>query len=126
MKFGVAFHTAYFGTDPDAIAAYAQHAEAYGFDSFYMSEHVGMHKGAKLGGVTFDPTVSFADPLEVLAFVAARTERIHLRTAILHLPLHHPVMLANRLATIGVLPKGRTRLLPAGLGSLPGESRRLR
>ena len=47
MKFGVAFHTAYFGTDPDAIAAYAQHAEACGFESFYMSEHVAMYKGAE-------------------------------------------------------------------------------
>ncbi len=57
MKFGVAFPTAYFGADPDAIAAYAQHAEACGFESFYMSEHVAMYKGAELGGVVFDPTV---------------------------------------------------------------------
>src|SRR5258708_3484805 len=129
MEFGVAFHTAYFGTDPDAIAAYAQHAEACGFDSFHMSEHVAMYKGAKLGGVTFDPTF-FADPLEVLAFVAARTERILLGTAILQLPLHqlplhHPVMLAKRLATIDVLSIGRMRLLTVGLGSLPGESEAL-
>jgi len=122
MKFGVAFHTAYFGADPDAIAAYAQHAEACGFESFYMSEHVAMYKGAQLGGVTFDPTVAFADPLEVLAFVAARTGRILLGTAILQLPLHHPVMLAKRLATIDVLSKGRMRLLTVGLGSLAGES----
>src|SRR5258708_14216237 len=121
MKFGVAFHTAYFGTDPDAIAAYAQHAEACGFDSFHMSEHVARYKGAKLGGVTFDPTVSFADPLEVLAFVAARTERILLGTAILQLPLHHPGMLAKRLPTIDVLSIGSMRLLTLGLGSLPGE-----
>src|SRR5260370_37999359 len=99
MKFGVAFHTAYFGTDPDAIAAYAQHAEACGFDSFYMSEHVAMHKGAKLGGVTFDPTVSFADPLEALAFVAAMTERIHLGTANLPLTRHHTAMLTKLHAT---------------------------
>jgi len=122
MKFGVAFHTAYFGADPDAIAAYAQHAEACGFESFYMSEHIAMYKGAKLGGVALDPTVAFADPLEVLAFVAARTERILLGTAILQLPLHHPVMLAKRLATIDVLSKGRMRLLTVGLGALAGES----
>src|SRR5258708_22978579 len=103
MKFGVAFHTAYFGTDPDAIAAYAQHAEACGFDSFHMSEHVAMYKGAKLGGVTFDPTVSFADPLEVLAFVAAGTERIPLLTAILQLALHHPLMLCKPLAPLRVI-----------------------
>jgi probable F420-dependent oxidoreductase len=122
MKFGVAFNTAYFGVDPDAIAAYAQHAEACGFESFYMSEHVALYKGAQLGGAAIDPTLAIADPLEVLAFVAARTERILLGTAILQLPLHHPVMLAKRLATIDVLSKGRMRLLSIGLGSLPGES----
>src|SRR5260370_6754276 len=125
MKLGGAFHPAYFGTDPDAIAAYAQPAEACGFASFHMSEHVAMYKGGKLGGVPFDPTVSFADPLEVLAFVAARTERILLGTAILQLPLHHPVMLAKRLATIDVLSIGCMRLLTLGLGSLPGESEAL-
>src|SRR5258708_39891462 len=90
-----------------------------------MSEHVAMDKGAKLGGVTFDLTVFFADPLEVLGFVAARTERILLGTAILQLPLPHPVMLAKRLATIDVLSIGRMRLLTLGLGSLPGESEAL-
>src|SRR5260370_17321267 len=99
--------------------------DTVGFDSFHMSEHVAMYKGAKLGGVTFDPTVSFADPLEVLAFVAARTERILLGTAILQLPLHHPVMLAKRLPTIDVLSIGRMRLLTLGLGSLPRESEAL-
>jgi alkanesulfonate monooxygenase SsuD/methylene tetrahydromethanopterin reductase-like flavin-dependent oxidoreductase (luciferase family) len=67
MKFGVAFHTAYFGTDPDTIAAYAQHAEACDFESFYMSEHFALYKGAKLGGVAFDPTVAIADPRQVVA-----------------------------------------------------------
>ncbi|HVC77515.1 MAG TPA: TIGR03619 family F420-dependent LLM class oxidoreductase [Candidatus Micrarchaeaceae archaeon] len=122
MKFGVAFHTAYFGVDPDVIAAYAQHAEACGFESFYMSEHVAMHRGSKVGGVALDPTVAIADPLEVLTFIAAKTQRILLGTAILQLPLHHPVMLAKRLATIDVLSKGRMRLLTVGLGALAGES----
>ena len=122
MKFGVAFNTAYFGTDPEVIAGYAQHAEACGFESFYMSEHVALYKGAQLGGAAIDPTVAIVDPLEVLAFVAARTERILLGTAILQLPLHHPVMLAKRVATIDVLSKGRMRLLTIGLGSLAGES----
>ena len=34
MKFGVVYHTAFHGYDPDAIIAYAKHAEDCGFESF--------------------------------------------------------------------------------------------
>jgi len=50
------------------------------------------------------------DPLDLLAFLAARTERLVLATGILVLPLHHPVVLAKRLATIDVVSGGRVRL----------------
>jgi hypothetical protein len=33
MKFGVVFHGGYLGVDPDAIIAYAKHAEYSGFES---------------------------------------------------------------------------------------------
>jgi probable F420-dependent oxidoreductase len=50
------------------------------------------------------------DPLELLAFLAARTERIVLGTGILVAPIHDPVVLAKRLATIDVVSGGRMRL----------------
>lgn len=110
------------GADPDNMAAIARHAEACGFESFYVPEHIALYPGARTGGMEFPPSLVVADPLECLSFVAAATERILLGTAVLLLPYHHPVVLAKRLATIDLLSKGRMRLLTIGLGTLPGEA----
>jgi alkanesulfonate monooxygenase SsuD/methylene tetrahydromethanopterin reductase-like flavin-dependent oxidoreductase (luciferase family) len=107
MQFGVAYHTAFHGYDPDAIIAYAKHAEDCVFESFFMPEHVVGYLGATFGSVPMDPSLPFVDPLQGLGFVAAATERILLGTSALQLPYHHPVTLAKRLATIDVLSKGR-------------------
>ena len=123
MKFGVSYNTGAYGVvDPDAMIAVARHAEACGFESFYVPEHVALYPGASFGAVTFPADLPVADPLECLSFVAAVTERILLGTGVLLLPYHQPVVLAKRLATIDLLSKGRMRLLSIGVGSLPGEA----
>jgi probable F420-dependent oxidoreductase len=53
------------------------------------------------------------DPLETLSFLAARTSTIRLGTSVIAAPLHPPVVLARRLATLDVLSGGR---LIVGLG----------
>ena len=123
MKFGVSYNTGAYGVvDPDAMIAVARHAEACGFESFYVPEHVALYPGASFGAVTFPADLPVADPLECLSFVAAVTDRILLGTGVLLLPYHQPVVLAKRLATIDLLSKGRMRLLSIGVGSLPGEA----
>ena len=123
MRFGLAYNTAYYGADPDLMAATARHAETCGFESFYMAEHIVMYPGATLPGyVPLPPDLAVADPLECLAYVAAATSTLVLGTAVLLLPYHHPVVLAKRLATIDVLSRGRMSLLTVGLGVLPGEA----
>ncbi|SHN44396.1 TIGR03619 family F420-dependent LLM class oxidoreductase [Cryptosporangium aurantiacum] len=122
MKFGVSYSTATAGTDPDRLVGFARHAEASGFESFYVNEHLVLYPGAKIGPMALPPTLPFADPLDCLSFVAASTERILLGTAVLLLPYRHPVVLAKRLATIDTLSKGRMRLLTVGVGTLPGEA----
>ena len=122
MKFGVMYNTAANGTDPDALLAFARHAEDCGFESFYTPEHVALYPGASVGPVSFPPDLPVADPLECLSFVAAVTERILLGTGVLLLPYHQPVVLAKRLATIDLLSKGRMRLFSIGVGALPGEA----
>lgn len=116
------YNTGIYGADPGNMAAIARHAEAYGFESFYVAEHIALYPGATGGGIAFPPSLAVADPLECLSFVAAATERILLGTAVLLLPYHHPVVLAKRLATIDVLSRGRMRLLTVGVGVLPGEA----
>ena len=123
MKFGLAYNTAHYGSDPDLMAAAARHAEGCGFESFYMSEHIVMYPGAALPGYPPLPAdLAVADPLDCLAYVAASTSTLLLGTAVLLLPYHHPVVLAKRLATIDVLSRGRMSLLTIGLGVLPGEA----
>lgn len=122
MRFAVSYSTPLHGTDPDRLIGYAQHAEACGFEGLYVPEHVVLYPGATVGAVEMPPSLPYADPLDLLAFVAAATDRLLLGTGVLLLPYHHPVVLAKRLATIDVLSKGRMRLLTVGLGGLPGEA----
>src|SRR3954467_13902908 len=122
MKFGLSYNTGFLGNDPDLLVAAARHAEACGFESFYVPEHIALYPGAAMGTFTIPATTPVADPLQCLSFVAAVTTRILLGTGVLLLPYHHPVALAKRLATLDVLSKGRMRLLTVGVGALPGEA----
>lgn len=122
VKFGLSYNTGFLGNDPDLMAAAARHAEACGFESFYVPEHIALYPGAGLGAAVIPATTPVADPLQCLGFVAAVTSRLLLGTGVLLLPYHHPVALAKRLATLDVLSKGRMRLLTVGVGALPGEA----
>ena len=51
----------------------------------------------------------FFDTFSLLAFLAARTERVRLFPAVANLPLRHPAMLAKEAATIDVLSGGPVR-----------------
>ncbi|WP_433729057.1 LLM class F420-dependent oxidoreductase [Nocardia sp. CA-129566] len=125
MKFGISYSTPYYGTDPDRLMAFAQHAEACGFESIYLPDHIALYPGAQVGALEMPSTLPFPDPLDCLSFVAAATRRILLGTGVLLLPYRHPVVLAKRLATIDLLSKGRMRLLTVGLGTLPREAQAL-
>src|SRR5688572_20635062 len=122
MKFALAYNTAALGTDPDAITAVARCAEESGFESIYLTEHIVFHPGATMHGMEVHPTTAVADPLESLAFIAARTERLLLGTGVLLLPYRHPVVLAKQLATIDLLSKGRLRNVTVGLGVVEREA----
>lgn len=59
--------------------------------------------------------VPMPDPLELLSFVAGATRRLRLGTAVVVAPLHSPVVLAKRAATLDLLSEGRL-LLGLGIG----------
>jgi probable F420-dependent oxidoreductase len=104
-----------FPTDPLVVTEVAQAAEANGFDSIWVGEHVVMspreaYPGADQNRLGPSPTGSLPDPLDWLTFAAAVTDTILLGTCILILPLHNPLILAKRLATIDQLSGGRMRL----------------
>jgi probable F420-dependent oxidoreductase len=64
-------------------------------------------------GLLPEPYKHSLDPLDSLAFAAARTKKIGLGTSVLDLPYYNPVLLARRLTTVDVLSRGR---LKVGLG----------
>lgn len=125
MRFAASYSTAFNGTDPDRLVAFARHAEKCGFEALYVQDHIALYPGADYGAGELPPTLPYFDPLDCLAFVAATTRHILLGTGVLRLPYRHPVDLAKRLATVDVLSRGRMRLLTVGLGALPGEARAL-
>ena len=113
--------------DPDWVAGFARHVEACGFDGLVVVEHtvvVADYQAAypydSSGRMDVPSDCDLPDPLELLAFVAAVTDRIALATGVLVLPNHHPVMLAKRAATLDRLSGGRLRLC-VGMGWMREE-----
>lgn len=63
---------------------------------------------------------NMSDPLTLLAAVAARTDELRVGTGIFQLPFHHPVRVAEQVATVDELSGGRVSLA-VGLGWWPLE-----
>lgn len=119
MKLGLALPTAGSGASPETIAAVAEGAERIGLDSVWTFERLmrPIDGAVPVGGGGAVPLPEsygcVYDPLETLAYVAARTSRIMLGTSVLDALLHSPIVLARRLATLDRLSGGR---LVAGVG----------
>jgi probable F420-dependent oxidoreductase len=94
FRFGFQFTSA----DAGAVVRSARAAEAAGFDVFQVADHV----GAQLS------------PLVTLATAGVATSTIGLGTLVLNNDLHHPVLLAQEVASLDQLTGGRVEL---GLGA---------
>ena len=90
------------------VFATAASAEEFGFDGVWLAER----HFAPPGGVRPVPSV-VASPLIIATAIAARTSRIRVGTAVLVLPLGHPVRMAEEVATIDNISLGR---LDLGIG----------
>lgn len=93
------------GNEPikEQIISLAQYAEALGYDSLSVNDHVVFH-------------TSWLDAIATLSAVAAATTRILIGTSILNIVVRNPVVCAKALAAIDILSSGR---LFAGVG--PGS-----
>lgn len=101
MKAGMTLQLSSFGSKSD-LQTYAEElslvdlAENLGFDSIWCLEH------------HFTGHVMSPDPAQLLAYVAARTRRVQLGTAVIVLPWHDPVKIAEKIALLDILSGGRT------------------
>ena len=84
----------------------ARHAEALGYQRYWMAEHHNM------------PGIASAATAVALAHVAAGTERIRIGAGGIMLPNHAPLMVAEQFGTLAALHPGRVDL---GLGRAPGS-----
>jgi alkanesulfonate monooxygenase SsuD/methylene tetrahydromethanopterin reductase-like flavin-dependent oxidoreductase (luciferase family) len=83
----------------------ALHAEEWGFDGVWLAER---HFAPPESGRAIPSVV--ASPLIIATAIAARTTRIRVGTAVLVVPLGHPVRMAEEIATIDHISQGRLNM----------------
>jgi alkanesulfonate monooxygenase SsuD/methylene tetrahydromethanopterin reductase-like flavin-dependent oxidoreductase (luciferase family) len=79
----------------------AQSAETLGFNNIWLAEH------------HFSTYGYLSRPVQLATYIAARTTRLRVGTAVIVVPLHHPLVVAEEIATLAVLAGDR---LDVGLG----------
>lgn len=110
IKFGV--HIPVMGFDgkqpnKEQIILLAQRAEALGYDSLSVNDHIVFH-------------TSWLDAISTLSAVAISTKRILIGTSILNIVVRNPVVCAKALAAIDCLSSGRL-FAGVGAGSYRGD-----
>ena len=86
--------------DFEAVLATAELADSAGLDMFGVQDH------------PYQP--AFLDTWTLLSYAAAQTQRIHLFTDVLNVPLRPPAVVARAAASLDILSAGRVEL---GLGA---------
>jgi luciferase family oxidoreductase group 1 len=79
----------------------AQTSECLGFHNIWLAEH------------HFSTYGYLSRPVQLATFIAAKTTRLRVGTAVIVVPLHHPLIVAEEIATLDLLANGRVDI---GLG----------
>jgi probable F420-dependent oxidoreductase len=123
MKFGLSL----FGLSPRYYPEVAVAAEANGFESVWIPEHLVLpatmpstYPYTDSGYPPIDPSTPMYDPWVVLALIADATTTIRLATNVYVLPLRHPMVTARCVVTLDRVSGGRVTL-GVGVGWLEEE-----
>jgi probable F420-dependent oxidoreductase len=101
MKFGACLSNYGALTGPQVLKKTAEEAEALGYESVLVTDHVLL---PSRGGT---PYVSVLETMTSLGYLAAVTERVKIGISSLVLPMRNPAIVAKQLSTIDVLSRGR-------------------
>jgi probable F420-dependent oxidoreductase len=104
----------------ETLSACALAAEAAGLDEIFVPDHIAIPPDDAEGSGG-----RYLDPLTALAWLAARTQRIGLGTAVLILPYRPALPTAKAIATIQELSGNRLTALGVGVGWMEPEFRAL-
>jgi probable F420-dependent oxidoreductase len=119
MKVGICLPHYGKAMEPDGMRTFAQAAEALGYDSIWVTDHLIVPRARDMLYKE-----NMLDSLSTLNFLAGVTSRIRIGTSVIVLPYRHPVQVAKAIATADVLSGGRVTF-GAGVGALEGEFRAL-
>ena len=116
---------------PENLRTLATRAEELGFDHLWVSDHIviptqvaSTYPYASTGVMPFEPSQPYCEPLSMLGYLAACTQRIKLGTHVLVLPYREPVLTAKILSTLDYMSGGRV-ILGAGVGWMEEEFKAL-
>jgi probable F420-dependent oxidoreductase len=130
MRYGVALPNYGELAQPAHLLRIAQHAEAAGLDSVWVSDHVIVptavdsvypyDRAAVPQAANLKNLERFYDALTTLAFIAGATTRIRLGVSAYVLPIRNPITTAKTVATLDALSGGRI-VFAVGSGWLAEE-----
>src|SRR2546422_9906086 len=106
MKFGLHSVNLHGCAYPDAAASLGRAAEAAGFESLWVADHVVL-PDPPVPERPMAPDMRLLDPIVALAFLAAHTTRILLATGVIILPQRQALALAKQRASRDVRASGR-------------------
>jgi probable F420-dependent oxidoreductase len=120
VKLGISLRTMGPQSTAETLLECARAAESAGLDEAFVPDHIAIPPDDAEGSGG-----RYLDPLTALAWLAGRTSRIGLGTAVLILPYRPALPTAKTIATIQELSGGRLTALGVGVGWLAPEFRAL-
>jgi probable F420-dependent oxidoreductase len=132
MRFGVHLVAAGDMISGDSITRVATQAEALGYDSLWVSDHIvfpteltSPYPYSPDGKLPLDPNNPLLEPFTVLSYAAAVTKTIKIGTSVIIVPYRDPIITAKIVSTLDALSNGRF-IFGVGIGWLEEEFRALR
>ncbi len=114
MKFGCSLIVRGKHATQENIRALASNAEAWGFDSVWVSDHIilpplvtSVYPASPNGQFPDLWLERYFEPMAILNYVAGFTQRVQLGMSVLILPMRNPIEVAKEIAGADVLSQGR-------------------